>query len=80
MTTAQILVGILVGWASAVCWSRASVGNIALSRVIGVVGGLIGTYLAVTIGSGEPLAVAIWAWAGSVILSDIVSMATPNRA
>ena len=79
MATAVIVVGVLVGWASTVCCCRAMVGNPWLSRAIGVVGGLVGAYLAVTIGSGEALATAVWAWAGAVVLSDIVNLVSPSK-
>ncbi len=78
MDTATILVGVLVGWASSVCCARATVGNLWVSRLIGVVGGLIGAYLAGAVGSGEALGVIVWAWAGSVVLSDIVNLVSPG--
>lgn len=78
MSTVTIVVGVLVGWASTVCCARATVGNLWVSRLIGVVGGLIGAYLAGTIGSGDGVATAIWAWAGAVVLSDIVNLVSPG--
>jgi len=79
MSTATILVGVLVGWASTVCWNRATMGNPWVSRLIGVIGGLVGAYLATTIGSGEALATVVWAWAGAVVLGDIVNLVSPGN-
>lgn len=74
MSTAAILVGVLVGWASAACWRSAGTGNVWINRLVGVVGGLIGVDLVVTFGAAEPIPMAIWAWAGSTILSDLVNL------
>lgn len=73
MATVAIVVGVLVGWASAATWGKSS-GNVWLTRGLGIIGGLVGAYLAGSIGSGDPVGTAIWAWAGALVLCDLVSL------
>jgi len=79
MDTGALLVGVLVGWASSAVWRSAGMGNAWVDRLVGVVGGLIGAYLAGLFGGGEALAVAVWAWAGAVIVSDLVAMTAGGK-
>lgn len=74
METATLLVGVLVGWAAVVCCNCHGHANAWVNRLLGIVGGLLGAYLATSMGSGDPVATAIWAWAGAVVVCDLVGM------
>lgn len=77
---AWILVGILVGWAAVVCCRCGTHGNPWIHRVLGIIGGLIGAYLAGMLGGGDNwVAVAIWAWAAAVVLCDLYGLLTSGR-
>ena len=74
MATATILVGVLVGWAAAICCGCSAHDNPWVNRLIAIVGGLIGAYLASTMGAGEAVATAIWAAAGAIVVCDLVGL------
>jgi uncharacterized membrane protein YeaQ/YmgE (transglycosylase-associated protein family) len=74
----MILVGVLVGWASTRMPSAMVGGNMWLTRVVGAVGGILGAWLAGSFGSGDAVATAIWAWAGGVVLADLVGAFMPS--
>ncbi len=77
MDTATLAVGVLVGWASAIVWpqefNQQRLQDEFIRIIVSIVGGLIGAYLATTIGSSDPVATAIWAWAASLVLSFLAS-------
>lgn len=71
-----VVIGILVGWAAIVCCHCHGHKNPWIARLIGIVGGLIGAYLTGMLGGAATdwVSVAIWAWAGAIVLSDLAGM------
>lgn len=75
MVPVWVVVGILVGWASVVCCHCHGHKNPWITRLLGIVGGLIGAYLVGMLGGSDNwVAVAIWAWAGAIVLCDLVGL------
>ena len=79
MSTAALIVGVLVGWAAVVCCNCHGHANPWVNRLLAVVGGLIGAYLATTIGEGEAVATAIWAAAGAIVVCDLAGQLTGGK-
>lgn len=74
MLPVWVIVGVLVGWASVVCCRCHGHSNPWITRLLGIVGGLIGAYLTGMLGGTDWVAMAIWAWAGAIVVCDLVGM------